>query len=285
MQPGKTSWQKQFDGAAVGGATMIGPELPVIYENPRFDAATPTLQPVFNRAIRFGAVMMLEWGRLTVIEDSPRYLKVGTIVVACLVLAVHESWPWLRMRNWRWYPALMAILLVSYAGIFAYAVVDGEHKAKPAAQIILPQQLSPPSVTPVDKRKNPLDSEEAKWSAVSRLHDGFERSHAQKCKVSIVRYQLPYAEDFSDSIKEIFKVLDWPISESFATGQLPRGLSVKFAQGLPISQLCQNIMVNSFNAISWKTGVWAGNAVFPGSPSEVCRDCIEIDIGNDPEQH
>jgi hypothetical protein len=30
-----------------------GPELPVIYENPRFDAATPTLQPVINRAIRW----------------------------------------------------------------------------------------------------------------------------------------------------------------------------------------------------------------------------------------
>lgn len=29
-------------------------ELPVIYENPRFDAATPTLKPVIDRAIRFG---------------------------------------------------------------------------------------------------------------------------------------------------------------------------------------------------------------------------------------
>jgi hypothetical protein len=46
-----------------------GPELPVIYENPRFDKATPTLWPVVNRAVRFGAVMMMEWGTLTLIED------------------------------------------------------------------------------------------------------------------------------------------------------------------------------------------------------------------------
>ncbi len=78
---------------------MSAPELPVIYENPRFDAATPTLQPVINRAIRYGAVLMIEWGTLTLIEDAPRYLKIATLVIAVLVLAVHESWPWLRARR------------------------------------------------------------------------------------------------------------------------------------------------------------------------------------------
>jgi hypothetical protein len=77
----------------------MSPELPVIYENPRFDAATPTLKPVIDRAVRFGAVMMLEWGTLTLIEEAPRYLKIATVVISILVLAVHESWPWLRMRD------------------------------------------------------------------------------------------------------------------------------------------------------------------------------------------
>jgi hypothetical protein len=98
------------------------PELPVIYENPRFDAATPTLQPVINRAIRFGAVLMIEWGTLTLIEDAPRYVKIATIVIAVLVLAVHESWPWLRMRNKRLYPALMGALITVYVAIFGYAL-------------------------------------------------------------------------------------------------------------------------------------------------------------------
>jgi len=103
------------------------PELPVIYENPRFDAATPTLKPVVDRAIRFSAILMLEWGTLTIIEDSPRYLKFATVIIAVLILAVHESWPWLRMRNRRSYPILMSALVLGYAGIFAYAVLTETH--------------------------------------------------------------------------------------------------------------------------------------------------------------
>src|ERR1700730_3140908 len=127
-----------------------GPELPVIYENPRFDKATPTLYPVLNRSIRFGAVMMLEWGTLTLIEDSPRYLKFATIAVAGLVLGVHESWPWLRMRDWRWYPSLMAIFITSYFAIFAYALyTEPPHKSSSdeiAAAVIkiLPQSSERP---------------------------------------------------------------------------------------------------------------------------------------------
>lgn len=262
-----------------------GPELPVIYENPRFDAATPTLQPVINRAIRFGGVMMMEWGTLTLIEDSPRYLKIATIVVAGLVLGVHESWPWLRMRDWRWYPALMSVLLASYAGIFAYALITEPHKpaaiTAPVAQMASPAPPSP--APPVDKRKNPLDSEQSKWLAVSRIHAGLEGNNGPKCKLSIVRYQLPYAENFSDNLKEVFKVLDWPLSEGFATAQQPRGLSIKASgKGDSPSYRCAALMINSFNSISWRTGVWAGNVVFPSN--EGCEDCVELDIGNDPEQ-
>jgi hypothetical protein len=107
-----------------------GPELPVIYENPRFDKATPTLKPVVDRAVRFTGVILMEWGTLTLIEESPRYLKVATIVVAGLVLAVHESWPWLRMRDWRWYPSLMTTFVVGYFAIFAYALyTEPAHKS------------------------------------------------------------------------------------------------------------------------------------------------------------
>lgn len=123
---------------------MSAPEMPVIYENPRFDAATPTLQPVINRAIRYGALLMLEWGTLTLIEDAPRYLKIATVVIAILVLAVHESWPWLRMRDKRLYPILMGILIVGYVGIFGYAW---------AAEIQSPHAVNSLSTTPPTEPK------------------------------------------------------------------------------------------------------------------------------------
>ena len=134
------------------------PELPVIYENPRFDAATPTLQPVINRAIRFGAVLMIEWGTLTLTEGAPRYLKVATLVIAVLVLAVHESWPWLRMRSKYWYPTLMGGLLATFIGVCTYAVISEPSSvtahATPATT----------AVAVVDRRKNPLDEAGARWN-------------------------------------------------------------------------------------------------------------------------
>jgi hypothetical protein len=88
---------------------------------------------------------MLEWGTLTLMEGVPRYLKYATVVIAVLLLAVHESWPWLRMRSKYWYPSLMGTLIAGYAGIFIYAEVvtpPGSHSSpSPAAsQVSAPQQ-------------------------------------------------------------------------------------------------------------------------------------------------
>ena len=100
-------------------------QLPVVYENPRFDAATPTLKPVSDRAMRAGLAVMLEWGTLTLIVDSSVFLKWATVIVTVLGLSVHESWPWLRMRDRRLYPALMSALVAIYVGLAGYAVWSG----------------------------------------------------------------------------------------------------------------------------------------------------------------
>lgn len=109
----------------------MAPELPTIYENPRFDHATPTLQPVIQRALRFGAILGLEWGTLTLIEGAPRYVKYASVAVAVLALAVLESWPWLRMRGRYWFSGLMGSLVAIYVAVFAYAEL---HQAPAAHQ-------------------------------------------------------------------------------------------------------------------------------------------------------
>jgi hypothetical protein len=128
-----------------------GPELPVIYENPRFDKATPTLKPVIDRAVRFTGVILMEWGTLTLIEESPRYIKVATVIVAGLVLAVHESWPWLRMRDRRWYPSLMVTLIVGYLALFFYALYT-EPVPKASQQPAIGETTLKPPSTPRSKQ-------------------------------------------------------------------------------------------------------------------------------------
>jgi hypothetical protein len=102
---------------------------------------------------------MLEWGTLTLIEDSPRYLKYATVVIAVLLLSVHESWPWLRMRGKYWYPSLIVGLLAIYFGIFIYAEMTGISKGHPLpgspSSEGLPKVTAapPPLVTPSRPRQ------------------------------------------------------------------------------------------------------------------------------------
>lgn len=261
------------------------PEMPVIYENPRFDAATPTLRPVFDRAMRAGLVLMLEWGTLTLIESAPPYLKWATVVIAILGLSVHELWPWLRMRDKRWYPALMGGLILAFVGICGYAVLT-EPQSHHIASVtpVQPTRPTPPPAPPVDRRKNPLDDGAAKWGVVSGLHSALATNNLSKCDLSIVRYQLPYAEELSDRIKEIFAVLDWTPKESFSTTQQPRGLTIKSSDHTSEFNRCGAQFRAAFvNSTTWKGGTWNLNQTyFPHSAD--CANCVELDIGNDPDQ-
>jgi len=273
---------------------VSGPELPIIYENPRFDRATPTLQPVINRAIRFGAVFTLEWGVLTLMEDASRELKYGTAAIAVLILAVHESWPWLSMRGKYWYPSLMVLLMTGYAAVFGYAeltaaVTAALPRAGAAAieQNLLPdkQNLLPDKQGSLpDRRRHPLDSDSARWGMVSRLHYAFETKSATRCNLSIVRYQLPYAENLADDLKAILKVVDWPVTEKFSQTQQPRGLSIKISeQPNRNAERCMAVLRSALSkSTTWKGREWVVNYYYDSNRS--CPECVELDIGNDPDE-
>jgi hypothetical protein len=266
---------------------VSGPELPIIYENPRFDRATPTLLPVINRAIRFGAVLTLAWGTLTLMEDASRYLRYGTAVIAVLILAVHESWPWLSIRGRFWYPSMMGFLIAGYAVIFGYAeLTAAPHEASTiatvptAAQDPLPDQQN----LPPEKRRHPLDSDSARWAMVSRLRNALETKNATRCNLSIVRYQLPYAEKLANDLKAILKVVDWPVTEKFSQSQQPRGLSIKLSeQPNRSAERCMVVLRNAISgSTSWKGREWLVKFYYDSNQS--CPECVELDIGNDPDE-
>jgi hypothetical protein len=252
--------------------------MPVIYENPRFDTATPTLKPVFDRAMRAGLVLMLEWGSLTVIESAPPYLKWATVVIAILGLAVHESWPWLRMRHRLWYPGLMAGLVLIYAGLFGYAVFSEppSHTTPVVPAFPAASAVSLPS----------LHEDAAKWRMVKSLHALSTTEHGPikgTCEVVVVRYQLPYAENIFLDLKDIFDVIDWKYHEAFASSTLPRGLSIKSVQG-DVSSDCMSLFREQLSNNTSR--VTASNS-FVEKPKEdehmkLCSGpCFEIDIGNE----
>lgn len=194
-------------GSDPRGKEAMEPTLPVIYENPTFDASTPTLKPVIDRAIRFGAVMMLEWGTLTLIEETPRYLKISTVVIAALILAVHESWPWLRMRNKYIYPVFMLILIVTYIIIFCYALLT---QSSSTTKPITPSSITIPSLPA--PFISPIHEKSAKWDIVQGIRNAIMRNGLNpECHITIVRESAAYAEDYATDFKEILDVLNWKV--------------------------------------------------------------------------
>jgi hypothetical protein len=285
--------------------------LPILYTpKSRYTSDTNVWVPIIVTGIRIGAITMLEWLSLRFVEGAPIGVCVATGVFAVAVLAVLQTKDWLDFKG-RWYftisltGLLAAWIAVSAYGFLAYPPQDKIIPTFPTADEIgaaivrnLPKPpVSQPagSATPaaqVDKRKNPLNDATAKWLLTANLHDlASPHFNLPKCKILIVRYQLPYAEDFSDDLKTVLKVMDWPFEESFASAQLPRGLSVAGLDQGESFRCAHAISEQALrNAASWRGGTWSIPETFiPMNSPEAdtlkkCGDCILVNIGNDPDQ-
>jgi hypothetical protein len=273
----------------------MAPELPVIYENPRFDAATPTFWPVINRAIIFGAVLGVEWGSLTLIDEAPRYLKFATFGIAVLILAVHESWPWLRMRDKRLYPASMAALIVAYVAIFAYASI-----AEPAKPHAVPSALEPASLPNANALPfvSPIHEKSQKWDFASGIRSSIIRSGlSADCHVTIVRLQVPFAEDSAADFKEILNVIGWKFDEKFAASTIDRDITVRAIYDAqpgaaskpgPSRACAEALSARLRNVAKRRSGStinaperWLSEAEAPEYLKGCLWGCVEVDFGNE----
>jgi predicted outer membrane lipoprotein len=278
--------------------------MPVLYTpKTRYTSDTNVLVPVIVNFLRAGAIMMLDWVTLRFIDHAPVLVWIVTFIISIAVLAVLQSKDWLDFKG-RWYftwsiGSLLAAWFITI-GYAYWAYHDSSEKGAlfPTADEIgeaiarhLPRPAGvpagTPSVTPsvqIDRRKNPLNDDVAKWQAVSRLHDMAAVQKLPKCSISIVRYQLTYAEDFSDDLKAILKIADWPYKESFAASQVPRGMTIKSSDRQNESQRCGSALQGALrNSTLWKGGTWNLNMSYFPHDNTDCDDCVEINIGNDPD--
>jgi hypothetical protein len=145
-------------------------QLPILY-----DATTPVWRPLVDRTLRFAMVLGIEWSSLSLIEDSPQYVKIATLVIAILVLAVLESRYFLRLKGRLYFPSFIAGLLVFYGGVIAYAfiVYPPPHRSDPEGHPSMldetKQRLAPSQTTP---KSTFLGLDDAKrWELTKALRD------------------------------------------------------------------------------------------------------------------
>jgi hypothetical protein len=246
---------------------------------------------------------MLDWVTLRFIEHAPDAVWIITGVISVAILAVLQSREWLDFRG-RWYfSSFIGFLLVSWIGVIGYAYLNYHSAEKPhvlsadeiAAAIVrfLPKSPTPANATTIAspaavEPRNPLATDNAKWQAVSRIYHMLDAQNIGRCKVVIVRYQLPYAENFADDLKAILIVAKWDFEERFASTQVPKGLSIRTVDKAPVTACAQAFARAITSGATIRGGTWGMNVNWidptKGSPYlRDCPDCVEVDIGNEPE--
>lgn len=120
----------------------------VLYEpRSRFTSKTNAAWPVIVRAVRAGAVVMLEWVSLKYTEHTPLYVDVITVITAILVLAVIESRDWLDFKNARYFPIALTLLFLFWGAASGYAYFN---LRSPDERNIGSHTVSPPPLVKSD---------------------------------------------------------------------------------------------------------------------------------------
>lgn len=80
------------------------------------------MSPSFQAAVRFIAVIGVEWSTLTLIESAPVWVKIATFILAVAVLGTLEFRSWLQSRGKWAFATLLGGLIAVYLIVFALAL-------------------------------------------------------------------------------------------------------------------------------------------------------------------
>jgi hypothetical protein len=161
-------------------------------------------------------------------------------------------------------------------------------KALPKAPIPPTAPTTVPTKEP--EPPNPLRPETAKWRVTNALVQT-SKTQNLSCSVMLVRYQLSYAEEFANDLKQILDAARWQYRPAFALGDLPKGLSAIARYDPGMKRQCgetfQSAIRNSSS--NWPGGnflSWEGpNPEQTYDPSvdtliAQCPNCFQVGIGN-----
>jgi hypothetical protein len=137
---------------------------------------------------------------------------------------------------------------------------------------------------------NPLHSDAVKWKLTSDLayvsHDG----GIKKCKIIINKDSTQYSETYTQDLKDILNVVNWQFDEMVSDYPLPRGMSIT-AVNQELAQGCAQMFSQRLSSdVKWHGAPlavqvrWAMSNNIPSHLFSCGGGCIEIGIGDDPEQ-
>jgi hypothetical protein len=233
-----------------------------------------------------------------------------TIAAFTLLLAAVIMSPLIEEKRWplsAWFPSTPVLSAEDIAATIADKLTKGSAEgprvsADEIAEAVvrkLPRATNPPipaTTPPAAPFVNPLHAPAKKWEIASRIRSSIKLGNFNpECTIEIVRYQEPYAEDYSADFKSIMDVAGLRYVERFADGTLDKELTLRMiAEQKPSNDCARSLATiisnqvvtrkgNSSSAMVGPVGLAASEA--PDYLKNCQSGCVEADFGNeDPSQ-
>jgi hypothetical protein len=250
---------------------MSESQLPIIYiPTSSFTSRTNAAFPVILRAIRAGAVYMIEWESLKYVDRTPFYVDASTVVLAMLILAVLESKDWLDFKSKKYFPFSLCALIIAWFAINIYAY--------------LALQYSAVSSTPMSSsRTQYLQLDDARrWETFEYIRTKAQKNgnYINTCTYAV---SLGPNNSASDMWSDLYKILDaakWKHVASDSSEQIaPPGISVLTASNAEDeASICADALKAGLDTLPVKAT--RKNSQSTPTLSLCGSKCVEVQIGS-----
>jgi hypothetical protein len=145
---------------------------------------------------------------------------------------------------------------------------------------------SPPFVSPIHEKSQ-------KWDFAIGIRTAILRSGlSDSCHVTIVRLQVPFAEQAAADFKDILNAIGWKFDEQFATSTVDRDITIRALNSPGPSKDCAEALSNRLRNIGQRRGQNGINdpqrwLIEPEAPiylKQCPTGCVEVDFGNESDQ-
>jgi hypothetical protein len=83
----------------------------------------------WRSVIRIGLIWAAEYAMLSLIEESPPYIKVATMICAIGLLATLEFEQWLRSKKNELFLGSLSMFILVYVSFIGYAIQQANYRA------------------------------------------------------------------------------------------------------------------------------------------------------------
>jgi len=179
---------------------------------------------LFERAIRGGAIMTVDWTTLRYFDTVPAYVGITTFILSILAFIVLEKKKQIQDKRPGAYPALLGSIVLIYAVTIGYAYYTRPFTELPTITTRAELSASPNTAAPQSKWLKLDDAEKWRFAYALRTSTVADNGERLKCPFALnissddQWHYEPSAEGAWAELQPLLDLAWWPGSAGQASG-------------------------------------------------------------------